>query len=453
MRALFRNPDFVRLFAGRVVTNVGDSLYFVAAMWLVYDLTGSATYSGIAGFLVMAPAALQAFFGPLVDRWNLRRIMVGTQLVQGVVILSLPVAAHFGYLSVWLVLTVMPLLSLLNQLVYPAHSALVPRIVEDDELVSANSLFALAYQGVDSVANAAGGVLIALVGATTLFLVDSVTFAAAALLFATVRVPEAEPNRAASPSESADSVAVADGGVADEAVDDDNSGDGGVDDDNSGDGSADDDSSYLTDLREGVDFVRGTVLVPILLGSALVNVAAGGAIFASMPAFADTFGGPRAYGTMMAAFGVGSFLGALVASRVDDRPFGLLSIACFASSGVVWIGSILLAMLTGDLLLTASVFALSVVPIGVSNVLLGAMTQSIVPEALMGRVSSVLGSAATASIPVGALFGGALTDALGPYPIFLATGGGLLLLAGYWLTDSRLRSLGAVESAETLSAA
>ncbi|MFC6724587.1 MFS transporter, partial [Halobium palmae] len=164
MRTLFRNAAFRRLFLGRLVTNAGDSLYYVAAMWLVYELTGSEFYTGVAGFLVMAPAALQFLFGPLVDRLPLRRVFVWTQLLQGALVLVVPVAAHFEALSVALLLTVMPLLSLLNQPVYPAQSAALPRIVDRDGLVAANSLFTFAYQGVDAAFNAVGGVLIAAVG-------------------------------------------------------------------------------------------------------------------------------------------------------------------------------------------------------------------------------------------------------------------------------------------------
>lgn len=50
-RTLFQNADFRRLFLGRLVTNAGDSLYAVAAMWLVYSLSGSTLYTGIDGEL------------------------------------------------------------------------------------------------------------------------------------------------------------------------------------------------------------------------------------------------------------------------------------------------------------------------------------------------------------------------------------------------------------------
>ena len=436
------------MFAGRLITNVGDSLYFVAATWLVYDLTGNPAFSGLAGFLVMAPQALQAFAGPLVDRWDLRRVLVGTQVVQGVVILSLPIVAHLGWLSVWVVLTVMPLLSLLNQFVYPAQSAALPRIVEDDELVGANSLFSLAYQGTELVANAAGGVLVALVGAVAMFAIDSITFAAAALLFATVHVPAAgagdtdavDTGTAGAPTDAGADVepngdapetraAVADGGS--EPVDD---------------GPTDAPESYRDSLLEGVGFVRGTVLVPIVLGATVVNFVASGATIGVMPAFADTLGGAGAYGALMAAMAGGMLVGAIVASSLDNLPFGRLTIGSFLLSGVLWIAAISVAWLPG----TVALLALAAVPIGASNVLLSSVVQSVVPDRLLGRVSGLLGSASTAAVPIGALLGGTFASMFGPAVVLAAGGASVLLLACYWLVHPRLRRMGPVSEATTL---
>ncbi|QCC51294.1 MFS transporter [Halapricum salinum] len=435
MRSVLGNRNFRRLFAGRLITNVGDSLYFVAATWLVYDLTGDPTFSGVAGFLVMAPQALQAFAGPLVDRWDLRRLLVGTQVVQGVVILALPLAAHVGMLSVWVVLTVIPLLSLLNQFVYPAQSAALPRIVEQDELVSANSLFSLAYQGTELVANAAAGILIAAVGAVALFVVDSITFAAAALLFATVRVPPAGTGDAMSESASEES-AEAPAAVAD----------GGQETAEPADESPPEPDGYHDSLREGLGFVRGTILVPIVIGATLVNFVASGATIGVLPAFADSLGGAGAYGALMAAMAGGMLVGAIVASSLDTLPFGRLTIGSFLLSGCLWMA----AITAGWLPATVALFALAAVPIGASNVLLSSVVQSVVPDRLLGRVSALLGSASTAAVPVGALLGGAAASVFGPATVMLAGGAGVLLLGVYWLAHPRLRAMGAVSDAETL---
>jgi MFS family permease len=441
MKAPFRNRDFVRLFAGRVITNAGDSLYFIAAMWLVYDLTGDPFYSGVAGFLTLAPSGLQAFFGPLVDRWDLRRLLVRTQVVQGVVILSLPVAHVLGMLSAPLILVVMPVLSTLNQFVYPAQTAALPRIVEDEELVEANSAFALAYQGIDSVFNAVAGVLIAIIGAVTLFVVDSVTFLAAALLFATLTIPAAEEASEPEAGEtSVDQGTSGDGGDPD-AVPVTDGGEGGEN------GEDDEDGGYLVDLKEGVQYLRGTFLAVFMGGSLVINFTLG-TMNSTMPAYADGIGGPEAYGILLAALSIGVFVGAAVASWFERFPFGHLSIAGFLFSGVVWVAAIWIGWLPA----TAVLLALAGVPVGTTNVLLNSLVQAVTPDRLLGRVSAVLGSVSSFMIPFGALAGGTAASTFGPVPVMFVAGVGFLFLGAYVFAFPTLRGLPTITAMDTLTA-
>ena len=452
MKGPFGNRDFVRLFAGRVITNAGDSLYFIAAMWLVYDLTGDPFYSGVAGFLTLAPSGLQAFFGPLVDRWDLRRLLVRTQVIQGVVILTLPVAHALGMLSAPLILVVMPVLSTLNQFVYPAQTAALPRIVKDEELVEANSAFALAYQGIDSVFNAVGGVLIALIGAVTLFVVDSVTFLAAALLFATLTIPAAEGASEPDAGESSggpdtsddgtdpDGVPVTDGGEGGE--------DGGVGSEDGGEGGGDGEAGgYLTDLKEGVEYLRGTFLAVLMGGSLVINFALG-TMNSTMPAYADGIGGPEAYGILLAALSIGVFVGAAVASRFERFRFGRLSILGFLFGGLVWIAAIWIDWLPA----TAVLLGLAGVPVGTTNVLLNSLVQTVTPEPLLGRVSAVLGSVSSIMVPFGALTGGTAASTFGPVPVMFVAGAGFLFLGAYVFAFPTLRHLPTISSMDTLSA-
>ena len=445
MKGPFHNRDFARLFAGRVITNAGDSLYFIAAMWLVYDLTGDPFYSGVAGFLTLAPSGLQAFFGPLVDRWDLRRLLVGTQVVQGVVILTLPLAHALGMLSAPLILVVMPVLSTLNQFVYPAQSAALPRIVEDEELVGANSAFALAYQGIDSVFNALGGVLIAIVGAVTLFVVDSVTFIAAALLFATLTIPAAGASAETDAGENGVDREAPDDGTDPDAVPITDGGDG--DDEGREDSDDGDDGGYLADLKEGIRYLRGTFLAVLMGGSIVINFTIG-TMNSTMPAYADGIGGPEAYGILLAAISIGVFVGAAFASRFERFRFGRLSIVGFLFSGVAWVAAIWIGWLPA----TAALLALAGVPIGTTNVLLTSLVQTVTPDRLLGRVSAVLGSLSSVMIPFGALAGGAAASAFGPVPVMFVAGVGCLFLGGYMFAFPTLRRLPTITEMDTLSA-
>ena len=472
---LLRNTQLRRLFFGRLVTNAGDSLYYIASMWLVYDLTGSEFYTGVAGFLVMIPSAAQFLFGPLVDRVSLRRLLVGTQVIQGVLVLVVPLAAAVNMLSVWVLLTVMPLLSLLNQPVYPAQSAALPRIVDREELVGANSLFSMAYQGVDAAFNALGGVIVATVGAVALFWIDSATFALATLLFLGLNIPEAgegdgdpeadgtadesetdvtdgtpesdrSPEDSDQPPESdepvEDPTAVADGGEETPAEGTDAGGQA----DPAPDGGPEGDS-YLDDLREGIGFLRGTVVAKLTLGVIIVNFAFGGTI-AVLPAYGDQLGGAQAYGLLAAAVGVGMLTGSLVGNAVEDYPFGrVVAIGMFVSAAL-WAA----AVYAGSLPATPVLLALALIPAGTMNVLVFSLVQALVPDRLLGRVMSVIGSAASAMTPVGALVGGTVAEATSPTMVLWGSAFATLLFGAYVAAVPSIRRLPRVGAVSTLDA-
>ena len=431
MRSVLRNPAFRRLFLGRLVTNAGDSLYYVAATWLVYDLTGSSFYTGLATFLVLGPAAFQFLFGPLVDRWPLRRVLVGTQVAQMLLVLVIPLAWALDLLSVWLLLVVMPLLSLLNQPVYPAESAALPRIVARDELVAANSAFSVAYQGVDAAFNALGGLLVALVGAVTLFLVDSVTFAVAALLFLGLRIPAASGGGSATtgdstgddPSDPVEASVAADGGADRPAGE-----------------------SYLDSLRAGFALVRGTVVSRAMAATVVANASIGG-VLAVLPAYGDALGGEVAYGLAMAAIGGGLLVGALVAGSFDDRPLGRMLIAGSSFSAATWA----LAVVLGWFPVTVPLLAAAFVPVGVTNVLFVSMMQALVPAASLGRVMALAGSISAGATPVGGLLGGTLAAVTSPALVMFGGSIGFAFIAAFVLAVPELRRLPRVADVETLA--
>lgn len=454
MSSLRSNASFLRLFVGRLVTNAGDSLYLVAAMWLVYELSGSSFYTGVAGFLLFAAQPLQFLAGPLVDRWPLRRVLVGTQVVQFVGVLLVPVAAVTGHLSVWVVLLVVPVLELLNQFVYPAQHAALPRIVDDDQLVRANSLFSFAFQGADVVFNAAAGALVAAVGAVTLYLVDAVTFAAALVLFWGLSVPGTAPDgperddgaaqeRGDGQTQESDDgrTAASEGTAADEARPGEEQATGAEEQ------AADDEEQaadgYLDELREGFAYVRGSVLLAVLLGAAVANFAYG-MMVAVLPAFAASLGGPAAYGLLTAAMAAGSLAGSVGASLVEGWPCGRVMIVAWAASAVCWAG----ALVVPGFPATAALFFAAWVPAGVAGVLDNSMVQSAVDDALLGRVSSLSTSLGTVMMPVGALLGGAAAGAVGPAAVLsgmaLSTG----FLSVYYLSRPRLRSLPPVDAVD-----
>lgn len=420
MGTLRSNTSFVRLFSGRVVTNAGDSLYAIAAMWLVFDLTGSPFYTGLASFLTFGPQALQFLAGPLVDRWSLRRVLVWTQAVQAIGVLAVPLAAATGHLSVWLVLAVMPVLSLVSQFDAPAMTATLPRIVEDEQLVQANSLFSAAGQGLNMVFNAASGALIAVVGAVAIYLVDAVTFVVALGLFLGLAIDSKED--ASEEEAEGEQRAQADVEKAPEA-------------DPVGD--------YLEQLREGFDYLRGSAIASIVVGAVVVNFTFG-VTMAVLPAFAESLGGPETYGLVMAAVAGGNLVGSMASSLVEDLPFGRLAVGCFIVSATCLSAAVAVPGVSA----TVALFFAAFVPSGAFNVVFFAMLQSAVDDDMLARVTSVTSSGASAMLPVGSLVGGTAASAVGVTTALYGTGAAFGFIAVYFLARPRLRLLPPVAEAD-----
>ncbi|MFP3489805.1 MFS transporter, partial [Staphylococcus sp. SIMBA_130] len=80
--------------------------------------------------------------------------------------------------------------AIIEEFAYPTQTKALPLILKKTDLIKGNSLFSFAYQGVDLVFNALAGILVALIGAISLFIVDSITFGIAAILFSFLKIPK-----------------------------------------------------------------------------------------------------------------------------------------------------------------------------------------------------------------------------------------------------------------------
>ncbi|WP_276271725.1 MFS transporter [Haloarcula litorea] len=429
MRTLLTNRTFLRLLAGRLVTNAGDSIYYVAALWLVHDLAGSTVYTGIASFLVMAPGMLQFVVGPMVDDLEIRWVLVVTQAAQGLLVLTIPLAAWLGVLRVELVLVVIPLASLLNLVTYPAQSAALPRAVDRENLSTANAVFNTAHEGVNMAFNAVGGVLVGLaaVGAVGAFVVDAGTFALAILLFLGLTLPE----RAGGDGRAA----TADGGTDL----------GGAPD---GDDGADESvrervDRYTDDFRDGLAYLRGTAFVPVLAPQVFISFAMG-MMLAILPAYAGLRGGSGLYGVLLSALAAGALIGSVASARLDWVPYGYWMLGGTALTGIAWVGA---ALSTWTPAIVAF-FALAIVHSGGNKVLFDTLVQTVVPEAKLGRVTSSMSTINGVATPIGSLVGGAAAAVVGPVPVVLSVGAANFVGTAYFALSKSLRSLPAVADVE-----
>ncbi|MFC7081364.1 MFS transporter [Halorussus caseinilyticus] len=321
--------------------------------------------------------------------------------------------------------------------------------MEKAQLTKANSLFSTSVRAIDTVSKGIGGALIALVSATSLFVVDSVTFAVAAVLFLGVSVPKSgetsesdETERERSDGRERDVEAASDGGTKTGDERDDDGPDGSPQESDGGpsessretDGGAVE--SYLSELRDGIDYVRGSALVPIIFSAMVINFGFMAAD-AVLPAFAESLGGPDAYGVLLAAIGAGTFVGSAGAFLVEERSVSRVTIVGYPIAGVTLAGAV---TVPGTWPTAALLFATAVFP-GTFNVMVFTLVQSAVDESLLGRVSSLVKGATSIMAPTGALFGGTMGGYVGTETVLYLFGAALPLFGLYFLAHPALRSL------------
>ena len=377
IRLVRTNRAFGALAAARIVSLTGDSLSLVALMLLVADRAGDAL--AVALLLLVgdfAPALLGPLTGAISDRFDLRRVMVVAEIVQGGLVLV--IALTLPPLPVLLVLVA--LRAVAGQVFLPASRAAVPALVADRDLPAANALLGFGANAGEVIGPLLAAALVGFIGVPGVLVVDAATFGLSALLL--LAVPSLRP-------------APSDGGL-------------------------------LGSAREGVRFIWSHKAVrAIALGFCAV-VACNGVDDVALVFLAhDTFGaGDSAVALLLAAVGIGLLAGYALLSAVRRVPMVVLLVAGFAVSSA---GN----LLTGLAWAVAAAFTVQAVRglgIAAMDVATNTLLPRLVPAPMLGRVFGNLYGAIGVAAALSYVGGSVLLD-LTSAPVTLVVAGGLGLLA------------------------
>ena len=367
----------------------------VAQSWLVYRLTGSSLLLGLVGFCGQIPVfALAPFGGAVADRLDRRRILVATQTASMLLAFALAALTLLGVVRPAHVFVLSAVLGAVNAFDIPARQAFVVEMVGAEDMPNAIALNSSMFNGARIVGPAVAGVLVGVIGEGWCFFANGVSFLA---VIASLLAMEPLPSRR-----------------------------------HEGRGSA------YEQVVEGFRFVARTPPIrAILLLLGLVSLL-GMPYAVLMPIFADGIlhGGPRGLGLLMGASGVGALMGALgLAARADLRGLGRWVAASTAGFGLCLVLFAVSRAFWSSAALLVPVGFFMMVQMAGSNTLV----QSMVPDALRGRVMSVYSMMFMGMAPFGALLAGALATRIGA-PATVAAGGALCMV-GAALFASRLPTL------------
>jgi len=192
--------DFRRLWYAGLISNFGSFLTFVALPVQLKDLTGSAAAVGAIGAVELLPLLVFGLYGgALADAWDKRKLIVWTEVGQGVLSAALLLNALLPHPAVWPLYVVAALSSALVSVQRPALDSLWPRIVAHDHLPAAASLNSFRWTVGGVAGPALAGVVVAYAGLGWAYGADLLTFAVSVVLVARIAASPAS-HEAAKPS-------------------------------------------------------------------------------------------------------------------------------------------------------------------------------------------------------------------------------------------------------------
>jgi DHA3 family macrolide efflux protein-like MFS transporter len=383
------NGSFGALWSGQLISLFGDRVHQVAIAAIVFVLTDSP----IAVALVFVAATLpNLLFGPiagtLVDRWDHREVLVVSDILRAAVVVIMPIAAT---VNLWLVYPLAFLLTSISIFFRPARVAILPRLVREDELLTANSALWIGETMADVIGFPLAGLFVALVAdaVSIAFWFDGATYLASALLLSTL-IPrpvetEAPPGATAEPAA----------------------------------------EGFRGELVAGWRFLRNE---PFLLANTLQAVVAQvtiGVLIGQTAVFAErVFGGEgfdwrTVYGFIEGSQGAGNLIGGFVIGLVGAR---------FAKGRMIIAGYTVLGLLTTLMALSGNLPAVLAIAfgIGVANMVFIIPSQTLfqerTPGNLLGRVVSFRFSLVFGAMTLSIGLGGVLAEVVGVTPVIAAFG-------------------------------
>ncbi len=382
-KTILQHKPFRTLWLAQFVSIFGDFLALFGVISLItFKLHGTAVQvTAVTISYVLPLAVISPIAGVFVDHWNVKRVMIASDVIRAVLITMLVFVTDVGQICV-----IFAILSTLSSFFAPAQSVTTRTIVPTDSLLAANTMMMQAFYIVRLLSPFAAGTLIWAVGEKACFYLDTASFLFSAFMISSLTI--IRPQRQSS-------------------------------------------EKTLNSLTQ--DFLEGNRFIFTHTGLTFVFVAMGVAMFV-LSSFSPLISiyirdslhaGSFTFGFISAMVGIGLIAGAQLVPKLTQ-----LSRVQVVLGGLFGLG--FSAALLGAIRLTAlAAVSTFVMGFAISFVLIPAqtMSQQETPPPLMGRVSSTFMSLISLSQVLGLLLSGYLAKIMGVRVLFMTSGGGLILIA------------------------
>ena len=396
---MFKNKNFSILLFGRLITNFGDSIYSIAILSLIYTLTKSTFYSGITLFLISFTAILQIFISPIISKFDVKKFLIISQLIQAIILLVITYLIFINKLHITTLIIFIVCISFINQIVYPIQLGLLPKIVKQQELVKANSLFSIAYQGSDALFNSIGGFIITIFGSIYAFIINSLTFFINSVLFIFLSSDLSKNEKTITTQE-----------------------------------------NYLSKLSSGIKIWNKPLLKPLLIGIIIINFSTS-SLLTVLPEYSET---SYFYGILLSASGLGILIGAFLSNTQILKNIKLSILYTTFTLGIALSWETLSILNNNSIInkiINFSLFLFGWILIGILNTYSQTMIQCIVSKDKLDVAMSTMIGLSIAFTPLGALIAGILSIKYNTKTIIIITSLLIFCFFLFWLFNNNIRKL------------
>ncbi len=179
---VIRKRDPFLFWLGHLVSSIGDNFEYIALLALSYKLSGSTLVMGSVMVAFIVPSVVVGLFsGVLVDRWDLKKTMVWSDILRAIFVLVPPVLMFTGAIQLWHLYLYAVAFGSVSPFFEAANQAMLPSLVQKEEYMALNSLMQSSINISLIVGLGLGGLAISLVGIEGAYIIDSLTFLFSAL--------------------------------------------------------------------------------------------------------------------------------------------------------------------------------------------------------------------------------------------------------------------------------
>jgi predicted MFS family arabinose efflux permease len=402
LTGLWRHPDFLKLWLGQTISEIGSHITREGVPLTAVIVLGAAPFP--MGVLASLSGISTLVFGPIaglwVDRHRRRPILVAADLGRAVVLATVPLAAAFGALHMRQLYVVAALTGILTVFFDVAYQSYLPSLVERERVLEGNSKLALGSSMAEIAGPGLTGMLVQLITAPIAILVDALSFVWSALMVWLIRKPEPIPALRAEPRiwhELAGGLRTVAGHPVQRAI--------------------------ARQAATGNFFIGFFLSLYVLYAIRYLRIS------------------PAVLGVVIAVGGASNMLGALLAWRLARR-FGVGSIL-IGSMLLIGVAALMIPLAHGSVVMaTVFLVAAQLGDLGwpIYNINELTLRQAITPKGMLGRVNAVMQMLIRGVFPVGSFCGGVLASVIGVRPT-LTLGALGFLSSSLWLIFSPIRKL------------